>query len=136
MTPTRTDAEGRTIPFWDAVKLVESRCPQNEWTWMDWLCVIDLADVPCYHPVEYRLCVGDWGMPGVTIVSEERFLDAPEWMQEHQRTCRPGDEYETYCPVCSTFCPAPPVDVRKMREAMLMSVLHAVSDLHDTEDES
>ncbi len=121
------------MEFWDAVKKVTESYPQSEWNWAHWLSVIDLANVPCYHPVRYRLCVGDWGIPGAMLVSDKRFLDAPQWMQKAQRTCRPGEEFMTYCPVCRTFCPSPPVDVRRRREKLLAAVLLAVTETAEDE---
>jgi len=46
------------MEFWEAVSQVAEGQPNHEeWTWSDWLSVIDLADCPCYHPIRYRYAI-------------------------------------------------------------------------------
>ncbi|GAG23124.1 unnamed protein product, partial [marine sediment metagenome] len=73
----------------------------------------------------YRYPVGDSG-----LIGSKRIINVPWMLALVTEGAHRNVGYETWCEVCSTFCPAPPVDVRAKREKMLVLFLAGVAALH------
>ena len=115
------------LEFWDAVAKVKEVYPnEDEWDEMHWLMVIDLADCLCYHPVRFRRFKDG----GLRVLSK----NSPGFLQREIEKLTHGHRHKdpvfyTWCPVCSTECPAPPVDTRAKRKKELANLLRSSNPL-------
>ncbi len=110
--------------IFDAYKFVLANSDLKESDAFGWLCAIEMANVPCHHPVQFR-CLTGGRRP-------ERIIGTP-W-----EGCIPNFarvEPITWCEVCGVTCPHPPVDIRKRKRDQLLAVMLGVLALRELDDE-